>query len=221
MNGLTARQRSVFAFLRRFIGDRGYPPTIREIRDAFGLKSNRGVVDHLKALERKGYIRRLPGGSRAIGIEHDPEAAGDAPGCRHGTIAYPVAGSIPAGRPEIPAGEIGRTLVLDESLFGGRGDFILEVKGDSMTGDHIIPGDLIVVRKADRCEPGSLVVALVDGEATVKRYMRSGSRVILAPANPDYEPIVLGSDDSHECAILGTVVGVIRAIAPGKKAFSG
>lgn len=221
MNGLTPRQRSVLEFLRRFIRDHGYPPTIREIRDAFGLRSNRGVVDHLKALERKGYIRRLPGGSRAIGIEHDSGEVGNPAGRSHGTRAYPVAGSIPAGRPEIPAGETGRTLVLDESLFGGRGDFILEVKGDSMTGDHIVSGDLIVVRKADRCESGSLVVALVDGEATVKRYVRSGSRVMLAPANPDYEAIVLGEGDSRDCAILGTVVGVIRAIAPGKKAFSG
>jgi repressor LexA len=221
MNGLTTRQRTILAFLRRFIRDHGYPPTIREIRDAFGLKSNRGVVDHLKALERKGYIRRLPGGSRAIGIERDPEEEGGPAGRSRGTVVYPVAGSVPAGRPEIPGGETGRSLVLDESLFGGRGDFILEVKGDSMTGDHIVSGDLIVVRKADRCEPGSLVVALVDGEATVKRYVRSGSHVILEPANPAYAPIVFGDEDSRDCVILGTVVGVIRAIAPGKRAFSG
>jgi len=218
---LTKRQRQILDFLQGYQGDQGYAPSFEEIAAHFNYNSLATVHEHLTNLERKGYIRRLPGGSRAIGIEHDPEEAGGAGGHSHRTIAYPVAGSIPAGRPEIPAGEAGRTLVLDESLFGGRGDFILEVKGDSMTGDHIVSGDLIVVRKADRCEPGSLVVALVDGEATVKRYVRSGSRVILAPANPDYEPIVLGEGDLRDCAILGTVVGVIRAVAPGKKAFSG
>jgi repressor LexA len=220
VNGLTSRQRDVIEFLSGFIQDHGYAPTIREIRDAFGMKSNRGVVDHLKALERKGYIRRLPGGSRTIVVEDVSALSAGARRAR-GTVSYPVAGNIRAGRPEPPAGERERTVILDESLFAGRGDFILEVKGDSMTGDHIVPGDLIVVRRAETCEPGSLVVALVDGEATVKRYVRSGSRVILQPSNPDYEAIVLSEGDSRECAIIGTVIGVIRPIPAPKKGFSG
>jgi repressor LexA len=220
MKELTARQRSILDFLRQYAREKGYPPTIREIRDAFHLKSNRGVVDHLKALERKGYIRRVPGSSRGIEIECGaglPEQG--ARGLR-GTISYPVAGCITAGRPEPPEGEAERTLVLDEALFADRGDFILEVKGDSMIDDHIVPGDLIVVRKVETCESGTLVAALVDGEATVKRFVRSGSRVILQPANPKCEPIVLSGDDSGDCSIIGKIVGVIRSIPPLRRAFS-
>jgi len=221
MKELTGKQRNLLCFLRRFVQERGYPPTIREIRDAFHLKSNRGVVDHLKALERKGYIRRVPGISRAIEIEWDPDDTGGATPARRRTIAYPVAGNIPAGRPEPPAGEVGRTLVLDDGLFAERGDFILEVKGDSMIDDHIVPGDLIVVKKVETCESGSLVVALVDGEATVKRYVRSGTRVMLQPANPKYDAIILSGAGSRDCAVIGKVVGIIRSIPLHGKAFSG
>jgi repressor LexA len=217
MKELTARQRSILDFLRRHAREKGYPPTIREIRDAFHLRSNRGVVDHLKALERKGCIRRMPGSSRGIEFEN---ASGLPDHGSRGTIAYPVAGGIHAGRPEPPDGEGGRILVLDDALFADRGDFILEIKGDSMIDDHIVPGDLIVVRKVETCESGSLVAALVDGEATVKRFIRSGSRVILQPANPKCEPIVLSGDDGRDCSIIGKVVGVIRSIPSQKKAFS-
>jgi repressor LexA len=186
MSDLTPRQGSFLEFLRRYIRDRGYPPTIREIRDAFQLRSNRGVIDHLRALERKGYIKRVPGSSRAIEITGGIKGSGE-----------------------------------DARFFGERGDFALEVKGDGMIGDHIVPGYLVVVRKTDECESGSLVVALVDGEATVKRFIRAGGRIILQPANANYEPIILSAGDSPECAIVGTVVGVVRSLAPRRGAFSG
>jgi repressor LexA len=221
VNGLTARQRSVFDYVCRYMRERGYPPTIREIRDAFHLRSNRGVVDHLRALERKGYIRRVPGISRAIEIEAGPDRAAQMSRGERRLVAYPVAGNIPAGRPEPPIGEGERSVVLDDALFGERGDFILEVKGDSMIDDHIIPGDLIVVRKVETCESGSLVAVLVDGDATVKRYVRTGQRVILRPANSKYEPITLSGADQRNCSIIGKVIGVIRSIPPPKKAFSG
>ena len=221
MKELTKRQRSIFEFVRRYARERGYPPTIREIRDGFRLKSNRGVVDHLKALERKGYIRRAPGSPRAIEIEGGFEDADREERAPRGTSIYAVAGSIRAGRPEPPAGETDRTLVLDDSLFGERGDFVLEVKGDSMIDDHIVPGDLVVVRRVQTCESGSLVVALVDGEATIKRYVRSGSRVMLQPANRKYRPIVLSDHPSPECTVIGKVIGVIRAISRPKGVFSG
>ncbi|RJR31979.1 MAG: transcriptional repressor LexA [Candidatus Latescibacterota bacterium] len=216
MNGLTERQRRVLEFLRDYLRRHGYPPTIREIRTAFGLRSNRGVVDHLRALERKGSIRRLPGSSRAIAISlpdgENVDSAGKAK-------AYPVAGRVAAGRPEEAIEDGSETLLLDERLFGGKGDFVLEVKGDSMAGAHIVPGDLVVVRKTASCETGSLVVALVDGEATVKRYVRRGSRVVLEPANPAYSPIVL-SGGSASASVLGTVVGVIRRYPGRGRAFS-
>ena len=216
MNGLTARQYRVLEFLREYVRRHGYPPTIREIRTAFGLRSNRGVVDHLRALERKGSIRRLPGSSRAIAISAPNQAVLEGEGR---TKAYPVAGRVAAGRPEEAFEEGGDSLLLDERLFGGKGDFVLEVKGDSMAGEHIVPGDLVVVRKTASCETGSIVVALVDGEATVKRYVRRGARVVLEPANPAYPPIVL-SGRSATATVVGTVVGVIRRYPGRRRAFS-
>jgi repressor LexA len=221
MKELTERQRSVLEFIRRYSRERGYPPTIREIRDAFHLKSNRGVVDHLKALERKGHIKRAPGSPRAIEIGSAAEGPHGRERSSRGAAAYLVAGNIRAGRPEPPAGETDREILLDDSLFGERGDFVLEVKGDSMIDDHIVPGDLLVVRKVRECESGSLVVALVDGEATVKRYIRSGSRVTLQPANRKYRPIVLSENGSPDCTVVGKVIGVIRSISRPKGVFSG
>ena len=220
MKELTKRQRSIFEFIRRYARERGYPPTIREIRDGFRLKSNRGVVDHLEALERKGYIKRMPGSPRAIEIAC-VEELGRNQSLPRGATIYAVAGSIRAGRPEPPAGEADRALLLDDSLFGERGDFVLEVRGDSMIDDHIVPGDLVVVRKVQTCESGSLVVALVGGEATIKRYVRSGSRVELQPANRKYRPIVLSGQSSPECAVIGKVIGLIRAVSRPRGVFSG
>lgn len=221
MNGPTARQTKVFEYLRRYIRARGYPPTIREIRAAFDLKSNRGVVDHLRALERKGLIRRRPGISR--GIEITGAERGEERGYRGagGTVYYPVAGRVAAGRPEPAAEEAGRAIALDPSLFGERGDFLLEVRGDSMIGEHIVPGDLLVVRRVEVCESGDLVVALVDGETTVKRLIRTGNAVALRPANPDYEPIVFSNGSFRDCSIIGRVIGVIRAVSSAKAGFSG
>jgi repressor LexA len=216
MNGLTERQRQVLEFLREYVRRSGYPPTIREIRIAFGLRSNRGVVDHLRALERKGRIRRTPGSSRAIEIASPADGAGAAAGRAK---TYPIAGRVSAGRPEAPLEDGGDFLLLDQRLFAGRGDFILEVKGESMTGEQIVPGDLVVVAKTAACEPGSLVVALVDGETTLKRYVRKGSRVVLEPANPAYAAIA-PAEGSIGASVVGTVVGVIRRYPKPRGAFS-
>ncbi len=218
MNGLTDRQRHVLEFIEEHTRSRGYPPTIREIRAAFGLRSNRGVVDHLRALERKGYIRRAPGSSRAIEVVTAP-AGGRRDDERF--AACPLAGRIAAGSPETPfeAGE--GTFFLDERLFTERGDFMLEVKGESMVEEHIMPGDLVVVRKSEHCEPGSIVVALVDGEATVKRYARRGRELVLEPANSAFAPIVLSEESGRRASIIGTVVGVIRRYPKRRRGFSG
>ena len=217
MNGLTPRQKRVLSFLREYARRHGYPPTIREIRTAFGLSSNRGVVDHLLALERKGCIKRTPGISRAIEIVAPPSPR---EGNASEALAYPLAGRIAAGRPEAPCDGDEASFLLDERLFAERGDFILEVKGESMTGEHIVPGDLIVVKRASSCDPGSLVVAMVDGEATVKRYVRRGSRVVLEPANPSYAPIVISEGEGCGAEIIGVVVGVIRRYPGRPRAFS-
>jgi repressor LexA len=221
MNGLTKRQEEVLGFLLDYLSANGYPPTIREIREAFRLSSNRGVVDHLAALERKGFIRRSRGSSRAIEIlrQLKPDSPVDLP--QVGAVRYPVAGRVEAGRPTPPMEGVGDSIVLDERLFGIRGDFLLAVKGESMKDDHIVEGDLVVVKRVERCENGDTVVAMVDGEATVKRYYRRGTDVILAPANQAYEPIVFSSGSTHRCDLLGKVIGVIRRYPMRGKPFSG
>lgn len=228
MEMLTSRQRDVFEFLRTYARAKGYPPTVREIRDAFRLQSNRGVIDHLRALEKKGWIKRTRGISRAIeiigGEDQTREAAGgrlEAASDPAEAMAYPFAGRIAAGRPTPPVEETGERLFLDRSLFGGGEDgFILEVRGDSMIEDHIVPGDLLVVKRQTSCEPGEIVVALVDGEATVKRYVRDRDGAVLKPANPRYEPIRLAGREAGGSEIIGTVVGVIRRISARRRPFS-
>jgi repressor LexA len=210
MNGLTIRQGEVFEFLLGFLADNGYPPTIREIREAFNLRSNRGVVDHLRALEKKGYIRRDKGSSRAIEVLHRADTD-PIEGSMGSDIVYiPFLGRIEAGIPAPPAVEARDGIGIDRNLFENRGDFVLEVKGDSMTGDHIIEGDLVVVKRVETAENGDTVVAMVDGEATVKRYYKKGRKVILRPANSSYEPIVFEGEDARTCTVLGRIVGIIR-----------
>lgn len=210
MNGLTKRQGEVFEFLLGFLADNGYPPTIREIREAFHLKSNRGVVDHLRALERKGYIRRGKGSSRAIEMLNKTETGQVNESSDADIVRVPYLGRIEAGAPAPPAAEAGGEIGFDRSLFEGRGDFVLEVKGDSMTGDHIVAGDLVVVKRVEMAENGDTVVAMVDGEATVKRYYKKGRKVILRPSNPSYGPIVFEGEDARTCTVLGKVIGIIR-----------
>ena len=210
MNGLTTRQGEVFEFLLGFLADNGYPPTIREIREAFHLRSNRGVVDHLRALEKKGYIRRDKGSSRAIEVLHRAATGSAEASTETGIVHLPILGRVEAGIPAPPAVEARDGIGLDVNLFDGGGDFVLEVKGDSMTGDHLVAGDLVVVKRVETAENGDTVVVLVDGEATIKRYYRKGRKVILRPANPSYEPIVFEGEDARTCRVLGRVVGVIR-----------
>lgn len=221
MERLTRRQRDVLDFLGRYIRENGYPPTIREIRDAFGLSSNRGVIDHLRALEKKGWIRRGRASSRAIEIIGREADAGVRGAAGRGAVVYPLAGKIAAGLPAPPVEESGEGLVLDESLFGEVGDFLLEVRGDSMIGDHILPGDLLVVKRVRECASGEIVVALIGGEATVKRFVRTRDGVVLEPSNPRYRPIRLCSAEGMSPEVIGKVVGVIRRVSARQRPFSG
>jgi len=220
MNGLTVRQKQVLDFLMEFQRSNGYPPTIRDIRDAFRLKSNRGVVDHLRALERKGYIRRRGRSPRAIEILGTAGAV-SAVTAGGGALRYPVAGRIRAGEPATPIEDIVDSILLDERLFGRPGDYLLEVKGESMIDDHILPGDLLLVRREASIENGDIVVALVDGEATVKRFHRRGDTIVLKPANARFEPIVIVMGGKRRCSIAGKVVGLVRRNPTRRISFSG
>ena len=191
---LTTRQRDIYEFIRSKIFERGYGPTVRETADKFGIRSPNGVMCHLRALEKKGIIRREPNMSRAIQLVDDGPSD---PGLS-------LAGVIAAGRPLEAIEQPERIDFRD--LFGDPNLFALEVRGDSMVEDQIAHGDFVIVRKQETARDGQIVVALLgDGEATLKRFYREAHRVLLEPANRELKPIFV-----KNVRIMGIVVGVVR-----------
>jgi repressor LexA len=202
---LTDRQQAVLDFIRTFTGENGVPPTVREIGGRFRV-TPRAAFDHLRALERKGYLRRrsTPGRtSRALTLAREAAPARE----------IPILGRIAAGAPLLSAENREGSLPLAADWLGARADdlFSLRVKGESMIDAHIVEGDLVVVRRQEHADAGDIVVALVDGEATVKRYRRDGPLVVLKPEHPTMAPIVV-DPEAHEVRILGKVVGVVRGL---------
>jgi len=200
---LTARQSEILNYLRDSIDSRGLPPTIREIGEAFGIRSTKGVEDHLAALERKGFIRRERGKSRAIEISDRPDF--------RGAKVVPLLGRIAAGSPILAVENHAGSFILDEDLVGGGETFLLRVEGDSMKDASILDGDLVVVRSEQTARPGEIVAARVGEDATVKRFSRDGEAVVLLPENDAYDPIRI-EPGSEEVQILGRVVGVFRRV---------
>jgi len=201
--GLTPRQREVLEFIKRFLDEHGYPPTVREIGRHFGFVP-RSVFDHLKALERKGYLKREATKSRSLQIT-DPTSPGRRlPRPRE----VPIVGRVAAGRPLLAVENLEGTVSLPAEWTNGGDVFLLRVQGDSMIGAHILPGDLALVRRQETAENGDIVVALVDEEATVKRFQRSGETLTLLPENPALTPLTFTRGSRLE--ILGKVIGVIR-----------
>ena len=193
---LTERQKEVFDMIRSLIMDRGYGPTVREIGEQFGIRSPNGVMCHLRALERKGLIRRSPNKSRAIELT---QAVDRAP------HALPMAGMVSAG-PTAIAFEQAESVDFGEMLF--REDrFSLRVSGDSMIEAHIADGDYVVIQKQSTAEAGQMVVAQTpDGEATLKYWYPEKNCIRLQPANSSMEPIYVPT-----ASVLGVAVGVVRA----------
>ena len=195
MEQLTARQKSVYEFIRDKIHGRGYGPTVREIGERFKISSPNGVMCHLKALERKGLITREQHMSRAIQLTDQPQLK---------RTSLPLAGQIAAGGPTLAVEDMER--VDFEKLLDDEEHFCLKVRGDSMIDDHIADGDYAVVRRQPTARDGEIVAALVDGsDATLKRFYKERGRFRLQPANPRMTPIY-----STEVEILGVLVGVIR-----------
>ena len=196
LSRLTDRQRAIYEFIKDKIESRGYGPTVREIGDAFGIKSPNGVMCHLNALVAKGLIERQGQKARAIRlVDHRPPGA-----------ELPLVGSVAAGPPTEAVEQEER---LDFSgLFCGPDHFALRVRGQSMIEDHIDDGDFVVIRKQETAENGERVVAMIDNEVTLKRYYRDKSQVRLEPANGDMKPIVV--DPNSDSCILGVLVGVLR-----------
>jgi repressor LexA len=205
MNDLTPRQQRIVEFIRRTVQDRGYPPTVREIGEAVGLTSSSSVHAQLANLQRKGLLRKDPAKPRAI------EVAGTRPRGA-GTVTVPVVGRIAAGAPVLAEEHVEDHVAIDAALAGEEEHFALRVTGDSMVDAGILDGDLVVIRRQDVAEDGSIVAAQVPGpaeeEATVKRLRRRGRRVTLVPENPTMEPFDLPEGGR----ILGQVVAVLRRL---------
>jgi len=198
LDQLTKRQAAVYEFIRDKIVNRGYGPTVREIGERFEINSPNGVMCHLKALEKKGMIRRSPNKSRAIELSRQAirEAAG-----------IQMAGTVAAGLTSL-AFEQNERIDFGE-MFTREGLFALQVRGESMIEAQIADGDYVVVKKQERVEAGQMVVAQTeDGEATLKYWFPEKGRVRLQPANSSMDPIYLDN-----VSVIGVVVGVVRSVA--------
>jgi repressor LexA len=219
MQGLTQRQQMVLDFIRQSISDRGYPPTLREIGARMGIRSTNGVNDHLRALERKGYLTRedmksralrpTSLGTRALGAEAVP----DAPANDVDLVEVQVLGRVAAGLPLLAEEHIIDTVRVDRTLVkGGREVFGLKVHGDSMIEAGILSGDYIFVKKQLTASRGEVVVALIGDEATVKYYFPEKDHVRFQPANKNMAPIYVRAADFKPTMLLGVVVGVYRRL---------
>lgn len=199
MESLTDRQQQTLEIITQFIAESGYPPSLRQIGEKLGISGTLGVIKHLDALERKGCIRRQGGSSRGIVLVSAQAQA----------TALPVVGSVRAGLPQPAFEDIEDYFAIDHAhqLRSG-GTFFLRVKGDSMINACIKEGDLALVRPQQSAENRDVVVAMINGEATLKRFYRELGGIRLQPENPNYEPIMVLP--GAELNIVGKVVGIYR-----------
>lgn len=213
MQGLTKRQAQTLDFIRQSIEERGYPPTLREIGESMGIRSTNGVNDHLRALERKGYLSREDMKSRALRLV-SREPNGEAPANTDDNLLdVQILGRVAAGLPLLAEENVVDTVRIDRMLVrGGRDVFGLRVQGDSMINAGILNGDYIFVRKQASAEPGEIVVALIGDEATVKYYHPEKDYVRFQPANDHMAPILVRASDFRSTMLLGVVVGVYRRL---------
>jgi repressor LexA len=236
---LTQTQEKTLTFLKEFLLEKGFPPTLREIASNFGLKGPKGPQKTLHILERKGYIRKTPGGSRAIEIlkpkigklsglpyKKGFVGSGTVPtqlGRRSGlpyetgfvgtafvpTVTLPIVGRVTAGDPILAIENIEGYVNLDRNLVSSEDVFLLRVEGDSMIDAHIQDGDFALVKPQKDAENGEIVVALIDDEATIKRIFKKRDLIHLEPANPTMEPIVIKKGEK-KVTIVGKVIGIFR-----------
>ncbi len=207
---LTERQQGILDCIVSYTRDRGYPPSVREIGEAVGLTSTSTVHAHLASLQRLGYLRRDPTKPRAIEVRSDPGSTTPAAELRP-TRHIPLVGDVAAGTDVLAQENVEELLPLPADFTGDGQLFMLRVRGESMTGAGILPGDYVVVRQQPTANQGDLVVAGIPGEeATVKTFTTSRSgTVVLMPANPDFEPIEL---DAADVSLYGKVVTVVRPV---------
>jgi len=208
--GTTEKQLRILDVIREFTAEMGYPPSVREIGERVGLSSSSTVQSHLKTLERRGLLRRDPTKPRAL-VPADMVLRAVAPSARREpgpeTISLPIVGRVAAGVPITAAENLEDTFVLPASFVRRSGSFMLRVKGDSMIDAAILDGDLIVVQPQPTAHNGEIVVALIDGEATVKRFYREAGRIRLQPENRSMEPIYV-----DDVTVVGRVEAVVRRL---------
>ncbi len=194
---LTARQQQVLDFIKSSLEATGFPPTRAEIATELGFRSPNAAEEHLKALARKGAIEMMAGASRGIRIVNNEESG------------LPIVGRVAAGEPILAQEHIEDYCQIPPSFFKPEASFLLEVQGDSMKDIGILHGDYIAVAKTDQARNGDIVVARVNDEVTVKRYLKQRNKVLLLPENTDYQPIEVDLRET-EFAIEGRYVGIVR-----------
>jgi repressor LexA len=198
MKELTDRQDEILSFIKKNIKESGYPPTVREIGDSFSI-TVKGAYDHLKAIEKKGYIHCVQNKSRAIELaDHVKDAPSD-------SIQVPLVGRIAAGAPLLAVENVEQYLDFPASMFTSGEFFALKIKGDSMIEEGIHDGDYAIIKKQNTAQNGEIVAALIEDEATLKIFKKASGAIQLIPANKAYKPIVV---DTVE--ILGKLAGVFR-----------
>ena len=197
---LTERQSKILDYIRRVTRERSYPPSVREIGENVGLSSSSTVHNHLNQLERRGLIKRDPSKSRTVQLVQDANVDNQ----RRNAVSIPVIGNVAAGAPILAEENIEDHVLLSPDM-AQEGFFLLRVRGESMINAGILDGDLVLVRPQQEAPNGTIVVALVDGDATVKRFERGNGHVKLVAENPAYEPIV-----TTNVSLVGVVRGVIR-----------
>lgn len=202
MKDLTDKQSAILEYIEKYIAKTGYPPTIREIGDEFSITA-KGAYDHLKAIEKKGYIRCLKNKSRAIELIRT--STGQTPLVQEEVINVPLLGRVAAGLPIYADENIEEYLAFPKTLVPEADVFALRVAGDSMKDAGILSGDIAVVQKQETATNGEIVVALIEDEATLKYFYRDKKAVRLEPANKNYKPIV-----SSQATVVGKLVGIYR-----------
>ena len=226
---LTQRQREILEFISASIVERGFPPTLREIGEHFNIKSTNGVNDHLKALEKKGHLRRedlksramrpvlpdgsgelIPMGARRAAGTGDVQVISDS----DDMAEIPILGRVAAGQPILAVENATDSVKVDRVLVGNHREvFGLRIVGESMIEDGIFDGDYVFVKKTPSAHAGDIVVAMIEGEATVKRYYPEGDRIRFQPANQNMSPIIVRRADFKSVDIIGIVVGVYRKLS--------
>lgn len=202
-DALTNRQRQILDFIKKEIRERGYPPSVREIGESVGLSSSSTVHGHLARLEEKGYIRRDPTKPRAIEILDESFY-----NLRRKTVNVPLVGRVTAGLPILAVENIEEYFPLPQELVSDEEVFMLTVQGESMIEAGILNGDYVIVRQQSSALNGEIVVALIDDEATVKRFFKEKDHIRLQPENQHMEPIIV-----QDVSILGKVIGLYRKIS--------